>query len=371
MMTVTDRARLSAADLDKIWTAAQRHRKRVSRSLYWMALAPRRRQGFGSTGYTHDEKFSALYFYCEQFGIERGAARRCGPGHVRRHAVLAHARPLGRIGPQCAAAKRAIERILGDRAELNSGRRPALGSSRSMIVSASPPTRATTGSRHSAARRLRQAARLEPRRHQQRVGPGLDQMGEVFVIADVTATVPGYWPPSPAALLERRGRRCPAPPAALRCRAAGAAAARRSTPFCQVSASPPRTAAVRIAAGQSAAAARACSDAGRRARIGRSVRGIVWSVAGFHTATSIPLRMPQSTLRAPQERIEPGPFGRRLDLRRVGRRDGRDAIGKLQPGLEEADAAVILDAVDREGPARARRSVVRSWAGNRPWKARL
>ena len=37
------------------------------------------------------------------------------------------------------------------------------------------------------------------------------------------------------------------------------------------------------------------------------------------------------------------------DFLRIGRRDRGDAVGELQPGLEEADAAVIFDAVDGEG----------------------
>ena len=37
------------------------------------------------------------------------------------------------------------------------------------------------------------------------------------------------------------------------------------------------------------------------------------------------------------------------DFLRIGRRDRRDAVGELQPRLEESDSAVIFDAVDGEG----------------------
>ena len=60
-----------------------------------------------------------------------------------------------------------------------------------------------------------------------------------------------------------------------------------------------------------------------------------------------------------------------VDLARIGRRDGGDAVGELQAGLQEADAAVIFDAVDRRAPAAAGRARQNTDTGKWPWKARL
>ena len=96
------------------------------------------------------------------------------------------------------------------------------------------------------------------------------------------------------------------------------------------------------------------------------------SVAGFQTASSMPFRMPETTSeRSAQQPVERHAALRRADLGGVGRRDGRDAIGELQPGLQEADAAEILDAVDRRAPAAGACRLRSSAAGKCPWKARL
>ena len=55
----------------------------------------------------------------------------------------------------------------------------------------------------------------------------------------------------------------------------------------------------------------------------------------------------------------------------VGRADRGDRPGRLQAGLEEADAAIIFDAVERHGLRPAGRARRRSPAPNWPWKARL
>ena len=62
--------------------------------------------------------------------------------------------------------------------------------------------------------------------------------------------------------------------------------------------------------------------------------------------------------------------GGRADLGGVGGRDGGDPVGQSQPGLQHADGAVILHAVDRVGGG-GRPSVASSVAGIWPWNARL
>ena len=72
-----------------------------------------------------------------------------------------------------------------------------------------------------------------------------------------------------------------------------------------------------------------------------------------------------------QQAVEPHAALRRADLGGIGRRDGGDAVGELQPGLQEADAAEILHAVDRERLEGAAPGSASRAAGKWPWKARL
>ncbi len=66
----------------------------------------------------------------------------------------------------------------------------------------------------------------------------------------------------------------------------------------------------------------------------------------------MPLRMPVQHIGARlQQALEPHAIGRGADFVRVGRADRGQRIGGLQPGLEEADAAEVLD---RASPAAAR-----------------
>ena len=55
----------------------------------------------------------------------------------------------------------------------------------------------------------------------------------------------------------------------------------------------------------------------------------------------------------------------------IGRADRGDRPGRLQAGLQEADAAVIFDAVERHGLPAAGRARRKMPAANWPWKARL
>ena len=95
-------------------------------------------------------------------------------------------------------------------------------------------------------------------------------------------------------------------------------------------------------------AARACvRRSGRRARVGR--------------------RVPDRGVDAVDDAVDRGRARRRSDLpapcRRRARRiscgvggaDRGDGVGRLQPGLQEADAAVVFDAVERVGARRAGR----------------
>jgi hypothetical protein len=63
-----------------------------------------------------------------------------------------------------------------------------------------------------------------------------------------------------------------------------------------------------------------------------------------------------------QEALEPHAARRCADLARVGRADRADHVGVEEPGLQEADAAVVLDAVGRE---RRRRQAQRAEQADR------
>ncbi len=67
-----------------------------------------------------------------------------------------------------------------------------------------------------------------------------------------------------------------------------------------------------------------------------------------------------------QQPVEAHAELRRADLRGVGRRDGGDAVGEREPGLQEADGAVVLDAVERRAPAAAGRAAASSAPGTGP-----
>ena len=111
--------------------------------------------------------------------------------------------------------------------------------------------------------------------------------------------------------------------------------------------------------------------AGRACGRHRSPRGGCRS-RGPIRRSSMPLTMPdRSSARAGQQALEPHAGFRRLDLRGIAGRYGRDAVREEEAGLEEADHAVILDAGDRH---RIRRQAQRrpAWMrGYWPWKARL
>ena len=146
-------------------------------------------------------------------------------------------------------------------------------------------------------------------------------------------------------------------------------------PFCQVSRlTDARRAAPSSASRPKRASTRALVGArGRRAFAPSSGAASSGSVAGFQTAVSMPLTMPvqRGAARAQIRPSRPMPNSARADLRGVGRADGGDRVGEREAGLQEADAAVILDAVDREGASAAGRARRRCWRGNWPWKARL
>ena len=64
----------------------------------------------------------------------------------------------------------------------------------------------------------------------------------------------------------------------------------------------------------------------------------------------MPLQMPDNTAGASaQQPFEAAAAGGGLDIPRIGRRYRGDAVGELQAGLEKADGAVMLDAVDAPG----------------------
>ena len=207
---------------------------------------------------------------------------------------------------------------------------------------------------------LRQAARLEARRHQQRVAAALDQMRQRLVVADLRADIVRVGGGGGTQTrFQRRARRSRARQAARRRQAAsGSAASSRSIPFCADS---------RLITPNSSFAGsrrrpnRSCSAALFAARrAGRSASNVAaryGSCAGFHTVVSMPLRMPDSTsARVAQQAVEPHAARRRADLRRIGRRYRGDPVGELQPGLQVADRAVVLDALDGEAPPPAGRA---------------
>ena len=117
----------------------------------------------------------------------------------------------------------------------------------------------------------------------------------------------------------------------------------------------------------------AVAFAARAARCAASKRAAgAGSVAGSHTASSMPLRMPRSDARAmAQQAVESHAAFGRADFRRVRRRHGGDAIGKREPRLEIADGAVVLDAVDRPRVPRQPERRRADTPGNWPWNARL
>ena len=81
---------------------------------------------------------------------------------------------------------------------------------------------------------------------------------------------------------------------------------------------------------------------------------------GSRSTTSMPLTMPVRVGRAQIEQpVEPHAEVRRADLLGIGGADRGDRARRLQPGLEEADAAIIFDAVERHGAAAAARAAER------------
>ena len=95
-------------------------------------------------------------------------------------------------------------------------------------------------------------------------------------------------------------------------------------------------------------------------------------MAGFQTVSSMPLRMPWTTRGArAQQAVERHAERRRHDLARVGRRDGGDAVGELQAGLQVADAADNIRPRRSSSAAAGKPSSAKIEAGKWPWKAML
>ena len=145
-------------------------------------------------------------------------------------------------------------------------------------------------------------------------------------------------------------------------------------PFCQVSRlTTPNSSAV----GSASRPKRSCSAALFAARAVEPVgvearRRAAGRSPGSRPSSSMPLRMPDSTIGArAQQAVEPHAAFRRADLRGVGRADGGDAVGELQPGLQEADRRRNIRRRRSRRPARGRPSAPSRPAGNWPWKARL
>ena len=201
-------------------------------------------------------------------------------------------------------------------------------------------------------------------------------MRQILVIADDACRPGRGWAAAGSAgAAPARARRCPARPAAPpRPISAGIASARMSMPFCQVSRldhaeQQPRP---DPAPGRTAVAAPPCWRARGQRRAAEARSDARCRSPGSRRRTSMPLKMPDSTpARARSSPSRPHAAGGGLDLPRIGRRYRGDAVGELQAGLEKADVAVILDAVDARRPAAAVRSAASRSAGNWPWKARL
>jgi hypothetical protein len=77
-------------------------------------------------------------------------------------------------------------------------------------------------------------------------------------------------------------------------------------------------------------------------RLGVVALGDGGSVAGFQTASSMPLRMPRDRAAAADHAVQPAAELVGGDLARVGGADGGHAVGELQPGLHERQLAVEL-----------------------------
>ena len=220
---------------------------------------------------------------------------------------------------------------------------------------------------------LGQPARLEARGDEMRVGrrPASGATAPRHS-RSTTPTRPG-WPPQPrGSAPPARLRRSRAPRAARRCApVVGSTSSRRSMPFCQVRRlTTPKSRRVVGARGRSAARAPACWRRGRdRLRI--VGRGRCGSVAGSQTSVSMPLTMPDSTsARAREQPVEAHAGLGRADLLR--HRSGDTVVmrsASCRPAFRKPIAAVIFDAVEREGSGGS--PSCRSAAGNWPWKARL
>ena len=91
---------------------------------------------------------------------------------------------------------------------------------------------------------------------------------------------------------------------------------------------------------------------------------------GSQTSVSMPLTMPWSTRTATRSGPRAPCRGGRLDLLGVGRADGGDGGGVGEAGLQVADAAVELDAVEAKACGGSS-SWPKTLAGSQPWKAML
>ena len=218
---------------------------------------------------------------------------------------------------------------------------------------------------------LRQAARLEQRRHQHHVAGAEEPVRQRLVVADGHAHRFG-------APRRRAARKACFEPARRRCRAARAGrpgpAARRARPstrcrpFCSVRRLTTHEQR-RIGSGASpssccSAALQRALPAGRRAskrcgqqRVGGGVPDrVVDRVqdAGEHAGARA------------QQAVEAAALLRRLDLARVGRAHGGQPVGVVQAGLHERQLAVEFEPVRRRRPRRGRPSSANCRARKEP-----
>ena len=172
----------------------------------------------------------------------------------------------------------------------------------------------------------------------------------------------------PESGLQSAPRRCrrrraarPMPPAS------SSDSTKMSMPFCQVRRLTTHGECRRPPRGRSAFPLRACWRGGCSGSWPCRWRQCPGHRPGSRPSVSMPLTMPLSTASArPQQAIETHAIVRRADFLGIGGADGRDGIGGCQTTLEEADTAVILDAIDGEGGGGQAEATRRSRRGTVP-----
>ena len=222
---------------------------------------------------------------------------------------------------------------------------------------------------------LGQPAWLEARRHQQRIAPPWIRCAKPRRSRVCTPTRPGLRcggggePASSGASPVPSRASCPPAPSRT-----GSAASSRSIPFCQVS---------RLITPNSSASPDRVGQAEPvlqrrlvRSRV-QQARSASNGAARCGSARRIPYRRVDAVENAARARRRGRAADRRdpcrrpvSDLRGVGGRYGGDPVGEVQPSLEEADGAIVLDASTVTPPAAAA-DARSSSAGNWPWNARL